>query len=626
MVNCHARAMSVRRAAIATVTLLSAWQQAHGNQDACPNGYYRSSTIVFGCHGGQGTSDLHVAPGALSPGVKLPAGVQGFHVSASSAQAPVALELYDPLNRMMVVSEHHGLLNSTTRAGTYKDMGIVYSGGADVQGGNSSLYLLGTLPCEMDLSFRNLGNESSATVTLIYQFTGVTPCPSPCTGCSTYDEAAAERAVLVWSRWASSKFPNATEAWDKLAVPHVRGADVPWSLWPAVWAAFLGGPSTLAGESWQPAFHYFDSDGNGRVSWPEFLAGYQLSEEPQQRNDAGSQQHQNSDLPGGIGSLWAAVLGIVLVLLLSGLACYCCRTRSEPKMARVVSNLSRQEPQDAEVGKPTQHPRSLEGSSAPLQNGKDIRTRDLNLGDQGLQTAGADPEGLWLFPQLSRTWHLDFGLWPGRQDSFRYGPLPLNEDSSQGLLPPQGQHSPLAASMPAAFSGSFAPGSLSVPVANGSVSLTPPNTSSFYQAHSGRQHSFHAPSDQLSGSFHQLGGAAQQEAARVEAMRVANAMGTRSESFSSSAVASVPSSIAAPAEQGAPSAKSMAFFSSKDWDRATQHLRKKPEAQSVPVSVEVGVPIEVVGSGHRDTVEALDVVAYSVIRGHGQTSFTQGPS
>lgn len=409
----------------------------HAGAQDCPDGSYRSSEIVFGCGGGYGLQNLSLAPAATSAPMAIPLGAEGFRVSASSSSGPLSLQLRDDANNVLVAAQDHGLVNRTVRAGVYKDVGIIMSKSAVSPEDNVSLYLLGALTSPMELSFCNLAENSSARVTIAYTFERVLECSYPPVGCSEYNKAAARWQVEVWSHWASSHYDNATEAWMALAQPYGGEKGVAWSAWPQVWASFIGNSSAVVGEEWQPGFAYLDSSRDGYVSEDEFAAGFALSS-----SKARAQEKESPDIVSDVTEvvesnqwMYYALVAIGVVLLACCLHWWCRPKRDG--VARSVSQLSRT---DVEAGKQRAgaHRPIAKKSDPMLKAGHGHINGNGNVketfSDQDLPGQKAPPgplgppgpaqNGLWLFPQIGQ----GSGLPQLHQESFRYSPLPMQED------------------------------------------------------------------------------------------------------------------------------------------------------------------------------------------------------
>lgn len=582
--------------------------------EACPEGFYRSGLIVFSCEGGHGSSEFQASSEGHGAGfvAQLPQGIQDFRAAASStrrAAQPVGLQLWDEASQTMVVSPHNGLINASQRAGTYQGVGVIYSG-LSVGKANSSIYLLGTLPSAMQLTAQLLLNASSQSpedntgMVLAYTFEGIQPCPSwPARGCTPYDEAAAERRVLVWSRWASDKYGNATEAWRQLALPHLETSresssdaeGVAWHLWPEVWSAFLGNPKHIAGESWQPAFRYLDTDGDGLVSQPEFDTGFGLSSRSTTTLEAASPSQILEQAEGGMESVLGRVgvwslAALVCVMVLAAIVCCVCRmtraTSSGKQAARVISSLSRELPEKSSAASAvTGGPAALEGDRWQQPSARGELAPLVSQLPEDDASAARGPlvqesgQNLWLFPGFEKPSLMKglAGLWPQpQQQSFRYGPLPLSEESAPGimsggigLLSPTGQAP--------ALSGTFAPGSLSLSPApslggaqGSSVTLAPPSASSFMQS---------PPRLGFQPAAAHMAAQHPQEAARMEAMHRALAG-----SYSLSPPGSQAGSVTIPSHAGSAATSTPILAAQKP----------PAKSNSFEVKVEVVGPVEVV--------------------------------
>lgn len=406
-----------------------------GAQD-CPDGSYRSSEIVFGCGGGYGLQNLSLAPAATSAPMAIPLGAEGFRVSASSSSGPLSLQLRDDANNVLVAAQDHGLVNRTVRAGVYKDVGIIMSKSAVSPEDNVSLYLLGALTSPMELSFCNLEN-SSARVTIAYTFERVLECSFPPVGCSEYNKAADRWQVEVWSHWATSHYDNATEAWTALAQPYGGEKGVAWSAWPQVWASFIGNSSAVVGEEWQPGFAYLDSSRDGYVSEDEFADGFALSS-----SKARAQEEESPNIVSDVTEVvesnqWMYYALVAMGVVLLG-CCWLwwCRPKRDG-VARSVSQLSRT---DVEAGKqragahrPKKSDPMLKAGHGHINGNGNVKETffDQDLpgkappGPQGPSgPPGPAQNGLWLFPQIGQ----GSGLPQLHQESFRYSPLPMQED------------------------------------------------------------------------------------------------------------------------------------------------------------------------------------------------------
>ncbi|CAK9089764.1 unnamed protein product [Durusdinium trenchii] len=405
------------------------WVILAGAQD-CPEGSYRSSLIVFGCGGGFGVRNISLAPAATSAPLAIPLGTEGFRVSASSSSGPLSLQLRDEANYVVVAAQDHGLINRTVRAGVYKDVGIVMSSSAESPEDNVSLYLLGALTSPMELSFRNLA-ENSSMVTLAYTFERVLECTFPPAGCSDYNQEDARWQVEVWSHWASSQYDNSTEAWIAMASPNAEEHGVPWSSWSRVWANFVGNSSAVVGQEWEPGFSYLDTNRNGFVSEDEFAVGFDLS-------SSKARVHEEtvdfvSDATQLVTNQWMAyALAAVCVLLLL-LCCFWNRRPKRDGVARSVSQLSRA---DFKAHKPRAGSALMSSANgSPSGKPKDVLA-DQILSSGKADFAGANDAGcgrapLWLFPQIGQGFGM--GLAPLRQESFRYSPLTGQEDPASPL-------------------------------------------------------------------------------------------------------------------------------------------------------------------------------------------------
>jgi len=421
----------------------------------------------------------------------------------------------------------------------------------------------------------------------------VNNCPSSLAGCNVYDEAAAQRQILVFSRWATAKYNNTAEAWRVLTSNCTTGSSgVPWHLWPEVWADFLGHPSSsLAGVSWQPAFKYLDSNGDGQVSEIEFSDGCDHALHPS--TTLSPEEEASPATASALAFLsqrrdvvLGAAIGVAVIVLLAAMICIfrrCRNSREDPDAARVMSKLSRDANEQV-------HFHTQEASAAKhVQQAGEL---EMKLGAGAGQRQDLQ-EKLWLFPSFGQGLT---GLLQPRQESFRYGPLPLAEDPSQSLIEAgpnfSGSYPPSSLSV---APGSSLPGSLNL--GPGSIGLQPlgfpPNSHSFAQPPSSHN-SFHQPdlnsSQQLSFHHMQQLGMGASEAARMEAMRMAN---------HASYVPERPTSFEAPSSP-------MAFFRPEDWDQALRSPvpHAMPEASadmsfaskagflqaSVPVNVEIQVP------------------------------------
>mmetsp|Transcript_2995 Transcript_2995/g.5228 ORF Transcript_2995/g.5228 Transcript_2995/m.5228 type:complete len:552 (-) Transcript_2995:48-1703(-) len=399
---------SFQAVCLATLLCASLLQQLVAEE--CPDESYRVSPIVFGCNGGFGETKVRVAP-HQSATVDLPLGVEGFRISATSAY-PVHLRLHDAVTDLLLVSQDRGLINGSVRAGVYKDVGIIFSGNASRVTGNVSLYLLGALTVPMRLSFVAPATNHSSSVDLAYTFERVLECASLPAGCREYHEESARWQVQVWSRWATSEFPNSTTAWHSMAESQAQDRGVSWFDWPEVWARFVGN-SSIVGEEWQPSFRYLDADRDGFVSEAEFDAGFGLQKDKSQVDSVEDMVRETESVV--FSNFWLVCVVLVAVLALVGFLCY--RRSGRPKrVARSVSKLSREDT-PGQALKPRAGAPAIPGAVEPQHD---------MLKHQSWAAPAAPSEGLWLFPDIGQA--LPSFL---RQESFRYGPLATQEETPQ---------------------------------------------------------------------------------------------------------------------------------------------------------------------------------------------------
>ncbi|CAK9005371.1 unnamed protein product [Durusdinium trenchii] len=96
----------------------------------CPQGYYRSSPLIFACDGGRAEVEIYHLPGQTSM-VELPRGLEDFslHVVTSNALTSTELmKLYDPELNKFLVSHRDGSVNDEETEGHLGNLTLVYSG------------------------------------------------------------------------------------------------------------------------------------------------------------------------------------------------------------------------------------------------------------------------------------------------------------------------------------------------------------------------------------------------------------------------------------------------------------------------------------------------------------------
>lgn len=232
---------------------------------ACPEGYFRSSAIVWSCSRSTGISYFFLQP-SLKVGVAIPAGVTNFWANAS-AYFDVDLELFDPMTKTFALKYDTGLSNNRRKSVSYLGTQIQYSGDDTRQiPFHESIRIKGTLERTMLLRFHN-EYEKQFITTVVFGYNGIKACPSIPHGCSAYDKVLARQVVEQWSRWVQAKYMTAREAWHALARVKPDGV-VHWFMWSSVWGHSAGT------RRWQLAFHFMDSNGDGQITLNEFEQGF----------------------------------------------------------------------------------------------------------------------------------------------------------------------------------------------------------------------------------------------------------------------------------------------------------------------------------------------------------------
>jgi len=426
-----------------------------GTVQECPEGYYRVDAIVFGCRRSTGIAQYLLAPAATTSVAHIPEGVTDFSIKAT-ADTKIDLKLANPEGAHIVDgnSRRSGMISNSRRSGEYKGMPITISGNNASEPNTERLWMTGATPGPTVLRFTN-EDSGWGTVTMQYDYDGIEPCPLVPEGCDLYDKEAAKLEVLAWSQWAQSTYPSADEAWLMRGAPYATSSigGILWHNWPAVFAQSPVEPTPLAGEEWQPAFHYMDVDSNGEVSQEEFEAGFGVFTP---RDTATS-----ADVPevtAGRNSSWILGLLVLLVAVLMGAAAMALCPPSMDRRKRGIRMVrSRDSDGQLETGGSDFSERGATGPprKGPRSRGSDHAKESLAADCTEASAADSTVDSelqlppSWLprplVPILGpfRTLPLPGGFWQS-QGVVRYGPVPTAaDDRMQGapLLP--GQGSPL---------------------------------------------------------------------------------------------------------------------------------------------------------------------------------------
>lgn len=250
----------------ALLVALSCWQPA-AIAPACPEGFFRSSAIVWNCSGSTGSSFFFLQPN-LQVGVAIPEGVTNFWANAY-ANFDVDLELFDPVAKTNALK--YETLHSSRRHKSVMYLGTTIEYSADETKQipfHESIWIKGTMFRTMFLRFHDEYDKHFITK-LTFGYSGIKTCPATPHGCSTYDQALAGQVVRQWSRWAQSHYMTAQEAWHALARVKLDGA-VHWFMWNSVWRR------NEDTSSWQLAFHFLDSNKDAQITVDEFEQGFHL--------------------------------------------------------------------------------------------------------------------------------------------------------------------------------------------------------------------------------------------------------------------------------------------------------------------------------------------------------------
>mmetsp|Transcript_40066 Transcript_40066/g.111350 ORF Transcript_40066/g.111350 Transcript_40066/m.111350 type:complete len:836 (-) Transcript_40066:165-2672(-) len=245
----------------------------------CPTGSYRSSPIIWVCHGAEGKRFSYMKPNAAETMLEIPAGIQDLWLNVTTP-VDTAVKLTDADSGTLLIQ--HG---QQLPSGLSSRLSITYISRSPSAPGTEALHIP-AVAGRLRLMLSNPTN-SWQTASMNFRFRHVPRCPQLPEGCLPYDKPAAFGEVKAWSAWAQGEFPSVAVAWRELArglgeagrrlrVAEPDPERVPWYRWGAVWSRWGGAASST---SWQYAFAFLDADGDAYVERDEFSAGYALAKD-----------------------------------------------------------------------------------------------------------------------------------------------------------------------------------------------------------------------------------------------------------------------------------------------------------------------------------------------------------
>jgi len=302
-------------------TVAAALKQKH--RLLCPDGYYRTSEILYGCYG-----TLGKRTGALQPGVsrviaKVPAGAQNYSAEVITS-FNAELQVKDAAQGSFILKDGHVDPKFAPPAGNFRYQHTARN--------TEALSVSGGLPTDILIILSNLADQQG-TAEIHYRFDGIRPCRAVPTGCSPLNATAAAADVQALGVWARHKFGDFGRAWDAILNVATGGAaggspqggrllapaEISWLGWRAV-CNYWGGASSAS--SWQQTFSVLDRDGSDSISGLEFGSGAYA---PQLQADLAGQTAPSSGGGAGTASLLRMLLVPLLALLV--LSAYCVYSR-----------------------------------------------------------------------------------------------------------------------------------------------------------------------------------------------------------------------------------------------------------------------------------------------------------
>jgi len=168
---------------------------------ACPAGTYQVEDVVWACGANSNSVRLEMKGKDLGKFDTIPAGVTGLKLEVE-ATVDTDLFLYDIDDGKYVVHYLTGVVNNTSRHGTYKGASISFSGDDTKPPVYEKVNITGATGSSMQIQVHNYANDS-AIGTLVYSYDGIASCDqSAPAGCEKYNEIDARMLVVLWSVWS----------------------------------------------------------------------------------------------------------------------------------------------------------------------------------------------------------------------------------------------------------------------------------------------------------------------------------------------------------------------------------------------------------------------------------------